>query len=548
MNRLDYQHHPLDPSTLPSQWDVARVGEVALGVQPGFASGKHNKDGAGIPHIRPMNIDRLGRIDLSNLKYVAPETHTSRLGLGDVLFNNTNSSELIGKTAAIMVDEDWGFSNHMTRIRLVPGVEYRFIAHQLHFLWMTGYFLYRCVHHVNQSSLSAKALAETVPIRLAPSAEQRRIVAKIDELFSELDAGVAALERARAGLKRYRAAVLKAAVEGKLTEDWRARHPDTEPASVLLERILTERRRKWEETQLAKFAQSGRKPPKGWREKYREPDGATGTELPSLPPRWTWATVDQLLIEPTCNGLSVKGTNDPPGVPALRLSAMSESGFDYSQRRYLPIDRATAEPLIIREGDFFVSRGNGSLHLVGRGTLAQKPPEAIIFPDTMIRLRTCHFPQIRKLVALLWESRLLRDQIEKKARTTAGIYKISQRDIESFEFPLPSAAEQDEITREVERRLSVVDEIETQVEANLKRAARLRQGILKRAFEGKLVPQDPTDEPAEKLLDRIRRERQASAASKNGKAAGRGRGRSRKAAAMLPLRAGDDDKDEGGPS
>ena len=71
-------------------------------------------------------------------------------------------------------------------------------------------------------------------------AEQRRIVAKLDELFSDLDAGVAALERVRANLKRYRAAVLKAAVEGKLTEDWRAKHPDTEPASVLLERILTE--------------------------------------------------------------------------------------------------------------------------------------------------------------------------------------------------------------------------------------------------------------------------------------------------------------------
>ena len=89
-------------------------------------------------------------------------------------------------------------------------------------------------------------------------AEQRRIVAKIEELFSDLDAGVVALERVRANLKRYRAAVLKAAVEGKLTEDWRAQHPDTEPASVLLERILADRRRQWEQAQLAKFAQAGK--------------------------------------------------------------------------------------------------------------------------------------------------------------------------------------------------------------------------------------------------------------------------------------------------
>ena len=101
--------------------------------------------------------------------------------------------------------------------------------------------------------------------------EQRRIVAKIEELFSDLDAGVAALERAKAKLKRYRAAVLKAAVEGKLTEEWRAKHPPKETASQLLERILKERRRKWEEDQLAAYAKAGKKPPANWKDKYKEP-------------------------------------------------------------------------------------------------------------------------------------------------------------------------------------------------------------------------------------------------------------------------------------
>ena len=114
---------------------------------------------------------------------------------------------------------------------------------------------------------------------VAPLDEQRRIVAKIEELFSDLDAGVAALERAKANLKRYRAAVLKAAVEGKLTEQWRADHPNTEPASKLLARILTERRQKWESAQLAKFAAAGKEPPKNWREKYVEPTPPDTTEL-----------------------------------------------------------------------------------------------------------------------------------------------------------------------------------------------------------------------------------------------------------------------------
>jgi type I restriction enzyme S subunit len=129
---------------------------------------------------------------------------------------------------------------------------------------------------------------------LAPINEQRRIVGKIEELFSDLDAGVAALERARANLKRYRAAVLKAAVEGRLTTQWRVEHPNVEPATTLLTRILKERRARWEADQLAKYAAKGKQPPKGWREKYEEPTPPDTTDLPELPPTWCWVTVEQL--------------------------------------------------------------------------------------------------------------------------------------------------------------------------------------------------------------------------------------------------------------
>ena len=105
-------------------------------------------------------------------------------------------------------------------------------------------------------------------------------------MFSELDAGVAALERARERLKLYRASVLKAAVEGALTADWRAEHPDVEPASALLERILVERRRLWEEDQLRKFAAKGKPPPKNWRARYKEPIAPDTTGLPTLPKGW----------------------------------------------------------------------------------------------------------------------------------------------------------------------------------------------------------------------------------------------------------------------
>jgi type I restriction enzyme S subunit len=189
---------------------------------------------------------------------------------------------------------------------------------------------------------------------------------------------------------------------------------------------------------------------------------------------------------------------------------MSSSGFNYEECRYIPISEEVAAGLAIREGDFFVSRGNGSLRLLGRGTLAQIPPGIVVFPDTMIRLRFSRLECLPRFMSVAWESRHIRRQVEGEARTTAGIYKISQGDIEAFHVPLAPLPEQEEILLEVERRLSIVNEAEAQVDANLKRAARLRQSILKRAFEGRLVPQDPADESANKLLERIRQERAAA--------------------------------------
>lgn len=116
--------------------------------------------------------------------------------------------------------------------------------------------------------------------------EQRRILVVIEEQFSRLDAGVVALERVRVNLKRYRTAVLKAAVEGRLTAVWREENPDVEPASELLKRILSERRERWEKDQLVAYEKKGKKPPKNWQSKYREPAGPNTDDLPELPEGW----------------------------------------------------------------------------------------------------------------------------------------------------------------------------------------------------------------------------------------------------------------------
>jgi type I restriction enzyme, S subunit len=319
-------HYPLKLDNVPNHWEVGYVGDFAENIEPGFASGEHNQEGTGVPHLRPMNIDRTGKIDLNVVKYVDPAKSGKRLRYGDVLFNNTNSPELIGKTTAITNQTDWAFSNHMTRIAFSERVDPKFAAYQLHFLWMTGYFLHKCVKHVNQASVSSTTLARAVPFIRPPLDEQKTIVAEIEKQFSRLDEAVANLKRVKANLKRYKATVLKAAVEGKLTEDWRMAHADAEPASELLKGMLTERRAEWERRLSSRRAK-----------KYMEPKTPAVYGLTELPERWIWASLDQLMLNIT------DGDHQPPpqtseGIPFIVIGNVRTGVLDFAETRFVSRD------------------------------------------------------------------------------------------------------------------------------------------------------------------------------------------------------------------
>ncbi|MFY7941582.1 MAG: hypothetical protein ACOVOX_11805, partial [Burkholderiaceae bacterium] len=149
------QNYPFAQLSPPQNWQRVTLAEISNDVSPGFASGKHNSDGTGVPHLRPMNVDRNGQIDLNVVKSVA-ESNAVELRPGDILFNNTNSAELVGKTAVVSRREaGFAFSNHMTRVCPETGISSVFVARQLHFLWMSGYMKHRCTNHVNQASISS---------------------------------------------------------------------------------------------------------------------------------------------------------------------------------------------------------------------------------------------------------------------------------------------------------------------------------------------------------------------------------------------------------
>ena len=353
----------------------------------------------------------------------------------------------------------------------------------------------------------SQTVIKTITFPVAPLPEQHRIVAKIESLFAKLNEGIAALKRAEANLERYRASVLKAAVEGRLTEQWRSENPPEETGEELLGRILAERRKRWEAEQLAKFAAKGRKPLRNWKAKYKEPVATDTNRLPKLPAGWCWATVDQVSAHMR-NGRSVR--TRAGGFPVLRLSAITGAVLDDRHIKGGDWGRKEAEPFRVRQGDFFVSRGNGSLDLVGRASFADDCVGEVAFPDTMIRVTFACRQLVRAwFMAAIWNSQFIRGQITERAKTSAGIYKINQLDLSRVLLPVPPVAEQDRIVASHREFESARSHLANRITLWRRRASALRQSILKQAFEGRLVPQDPTDEPASVLLDRIRTERKS---------------------------------------
>lgn len=345
-----------------------------------------------------------------------------------------------------------------------------------------------------------------LPVPVAPLNEQRRIMDTVEELTSDLDAGVAALERVQAKLKHYRAAVLKAAVEGALTAEWRAQHPATEPAPALLTRILAERRRRWEEAQLKKFKVAGKAPPKDWKAKYQEPVTPETVNLPPLPDGWCWSSVGQLTTG-LMNGYGKRSQVEGRPHIVLRLAdiVQGEISFDYARKINCTSDEVDQYGLSL--GELLFIRVNGSPDLVGRIIVVRTAPTTALFCDHFIRAQTV-LPCLGPWLRAYGDTQRFRRFVDLKKVSSAGQNTISQGPLTACPIPLAPAAEQEAIVEVVEDQLSVIDHLEADLEAKLKSAQALRQSILRNAFTGQLVPQDPKDEPAAELLKRIAAQRE----------------------------------------
>ena len=331
--------------------------------------------------------------------------------------------------------------------------------------------------------------------------EQHRIVAEIEKQITRLDASVAALRRVHANLKRYRASVLKAACEGKLVpteaELAQAEGRDYEPASRLLERIPAERRARWEAQE-----KRGRK--------YKEPVAQDTTDLPELPEGWVWASLALIGEVRLGRQRSPKRAKGPHMRPYLRAANVTWHGLDLYDVKKMDFSPNEYETYRLHRGDILLAEASGSADEVGKPAIWDEQIEDCCFQNTLIRVRVLPEGVPYLYYHLLSDAR---SGALGRAARGVGIHHLGAQRTESWVIALPPIAEQHRIVAEVERHLSVIRQAEATVEANLTRTERLRQSILKQAFFGKLVPQDPSDEPASELLERIRTEREAAQAA-----------------------------------
>jgi type I restriction enzyme S subunit len=306
-------------------------------------------------------------------------------------------------------------------------------------------------------------------------------VAEIEKQFTRLDAGVTALRRVQANLKRYRAAVLKAACEGHLvtTEAERLKAEgrglkNFESGEQLLKRILTERRQNWQ-----------------GRGKYKEPATPNTTNLPPLPEGWTWSSLEQIALS-SSYGTSAKCSPDNSGPPVLRIPNIAGGRIDLTDLKFAGADESIETEDELAPGDLLIIRTNGSKNLIGRSAVVrEKLSRATSYASYLIRFRLFGSPALFDWVGIIWDVPFLRAWIEQRAATSAGQHNISMSVLSTMPIPIPPLAEQTRIVADVERRWSVVEELESVVTANLQRATRLRQSILHKAFSGKLVATMP---------------------------------------------------------
>ncbi|MBO6506819.1 MAG: restriction endonuclease subunit S [Kordiimonadaceae bacterium] len=404
---------------------------------------------------------------------------------GDVLFAKITPCMENGKMAVVPeLCNGFGFgSTEFHVLRPKPGIDAKYLYYFVSSQSFRSEAERNMTGAVGQRRVPTAYLKEC-RIPVAPLHLQKGIVAEIEKQFSRLDEAVSNLNRVKANLKSYKAAVLKAAVEGKLTEEWRKAHPGVEPASKLLDRILAERRAKWEEAELAKMKTKG-KPPKtdDWKQKYNGPPGPEASNLPWIPDTWTWVTLPQL-GELNRGKSKHRPRNDPKlyggDYPFVQTGDVRQANGKLQDWTQTYSEEGLRQSRLWPEGTLCITIAANIADTALLGFDA-------CFPDSVVGFIAKH--QEVETGFLEFFLRTAKENLERFAPATAQ-KNINLKVLERVAIALPPYQEQKKIIEEIEKRFSVSESLDLAFETNQKRAVRLGQSILKKGYSGQLLRGD----------------------------------------------------------
>ena len=399
----------------------------------------------------------------------------TRFGSGDVIFAKITPCMENGKIAVIPdLPHGAGFGSTEFHVLAPRDVSSRYLYH-----WISQ----RGFRETAEFNMTGTAGQKRVPtdfvrdalMPVPPRPIQDALAARIDDLFTAIDDGEAALARARDDLATWRKALLKAAVTGELTADRRAAKPPTESGADLLEDILADRRARWNAE------------PKNRGKRYPQPAAPDVSALRSLPAGWCWATMDQLSWA-SGYGTSEKCSAEHVGTPVLRIPNVRRGIVSLDDLKYTKAPLALDEGRDLSIGDLLIVRTNGSDDLIGRAALVlTPPPEATYFASYLIRLRLLGSVEMLHWVAILIDSPVFRASVLRSIASSAGQYNLSLSKIETFAVPIPPLDEIGAVISRLHAAQAAATDGERSLDAASVAASSLRQSILAAAFRGDLA-------------------------------------------------------------
>jgi type I restriction enzyme S subunit len=457
---------------------LAEVAEISGGITK---NAKRSALAIQRPYLSVANV-HFNRIDINNLSTIGvneAEIARAQLMPGDLMVVEGNGSLSQLGRVAIWHGQVSGclHQNHLIKVRPKPTVKSKWLLY-----WLMSSAGREAIEATasSTSGLHTLSLAKvgSLPAPIASLEEQEAAIAYIDLHLSRLDEAVTTLQGIQAKLKQARASILKAAVEGRLveTEAEMARRKGGyyEDAEELLERVSLES----SENHLCQIKT---------RQGYAlTTSGLDPTTLPDVPDGWAWCRIDAIGSVQLGRQRTPKDHSGPHMCPYMRVANVFEARIDLADVKEMNFTPNEQEIYGLKYGDILLNEGQ-SPHLVGRPAMWRCEVSGACFQNTLVRFSSSA-AVLPAYALLVFRAQLHARRYMKIAKITTNIAHLGAQRFAAVEFPLAPLAEQQRIVDEVDRRFSVLDQVEATVTTSLARCSKLRQAILKQAFEGRLVP------------------------------------------------------------